>query len=112
MTAAEQLGIAGARTYVLERARQRGVELEVYGERETATSIQAFGGEVSEFKLQARQGLGLRALVGGAWGYAFTENLSRPALDRALDSAVENAGLVAPEAGSALSDWPAPPALD
>ncbi|MFC3831758.1 MULTISPECIES: TldD/PmbA family protein [Deinococcus] len=112
MTAAEQLGIAGARTYVLERARQRGVELEVYAERETATSIQAFGGEVSEFKLQARQGLGLRALVGGAWGYAFTENLSRPALDRALDSAVENAGLVAPEAGSALSDWPAPPALD
>ncbi|WP_412027647.1 TldD/PmbA family protein [Deinococcus yunweiensis] len=112
MTAAEQLTIAGARTYVLERARQQGVELEVYAERETATSIQAFGGEVSEFKLQARQGLGLRALVGGAWGYAFTENLSRPALDRALDSAVENASLVAPETGSALSDWPAPPALD
>ncbi|THF86658.1 TldD/PmbA family protein [Deinococcus sp. KSM4-11] len=109
---AEQLSIAEARTYLLERARQRNVELEVYAERDTSTSIKAFGGEVSEFKLQARQGLGLRALVGGAWGYAFTENLSRQALNRALDTAVENASLVAPEAGSALSDWPAPPALD
>ncbi|GHF50701.1 PmbA protein [Deinococcus metalli] len=112
MTAAEQLGIAGARTYLLDRARAQGIELEVYAERDTSTEITAFGGEVSEFKLQARQGLGLRALVAGAWGYAFTENLSRPALDRALDSAVENARLVTPQAGSALSDWPAPPALD
>ncbi|WP_309571905.1 TldD/PmbA family protein [Deinococcus sp.] len=112
MTTTEQLGIADARTYLLNRARAQDVQLEVYAERATATSVKGFGGEVSEFKLTARQGLGLRALVGGAWGSAFTENLSRPALDRALDTAVENATLVAPEAGSALSDWPAPPALD
>ncbi|EYB69571.1 protease [Deinococcus phoenicis] len=107
-----QLSLEGARAYLLDRARERGVTLEVYGERRTATEVEAFGGEVSEFKLSARQGVALRALVGGAWGHSFTENLSTPALDRALDSAVENAGLVAPEPGAGLHHWPAPPALD
>lgn len=113
MTAAEQqLSLKGARAYLLDRARERGVTLEVYGERGTSTSVKAFGGDVSEFKLSARQGVALRALVNGAWGHSFTENLSEPALNRALDSAVENAELVAPEAGAVLRNWPAPPALD
>ncbi|GAA5513164.1 metalloprotease PmbA [Deinococcus carri] len=107
-----QLSLAEAQAYLLERARTQGVTLEVYGERGTATSVKAYGGEVSEFKLSTRQGVGLRALVRGAWGYSFTENLSRPALDRALDSAVENAELVQPEPAAALHDWPPPPALD
>lgn len=106
-----QLSLEGARAYLLDRARARGVTLEVYGERGTSTGVQAFGGEVSEFKLSARQGVALRVVVGGAWGHSYTENLSRPALDRALDMAVENAELVAPEAGrrAALA---APPELD
>jgi PmbA protein len=108
----QQLSIAAARRYLLDRAAELGVTLEVYAERATATSIEAFSGEVSEFKLEARQGVALRAVVGGAWGHSFTENLSRPALDRALASAVENAELVAPEAGAGFQNWPAPPALD
>ncbi|GBF05532.1 protease [Deinococcus aerius] len=108
----EQLSLDQARAYLLGRARERGVTLEVYGERGTSTGVKAFQGEVSEFKLSARQGVALRALVKGAWGYSFTENLSRPALDRALDSAVENAELVAPEPGAGLQNWPPPPALD
>ncbi len=108
----EQLSIEAARTYLLEQARAQGVALEVFAQRQSSTSIQAFGGEVSEFKLSNRQGVGLRALVGGAWGYSFSENLSRPALDRALSSAVENAELVAPERGAALVAWGEPPALD
>ncbi|BDP42808.1 peptidase [Deinococcus aetherius] len=108
----EQLTVAEARAYLLDRARERGVTLEVYGERRASTNVRAFGGEVGEFKVQTRQGVALRALVGGAWGHSFTENLSRPALDRALDSAVENAELVAPERGAGLHDWPPPPALD
>ncbi|WP_034386632.1 TldD/PmbA family protein [Deinococcus sp. YIM 77859] len=111
-TTEQQLSLEGARAYLLGRARERGVTLEVYGERDTSTSVQAFRGEVSEFKLSTRQGIGLRALVRGAWGYSFTENLSRPALDRALSGAIENAELVAPEPGAALRDWPPPPALD
>ncbi|WP_027459815.1 TldD/PmbA family protein [Deinococcus murrayi] len=114
MTAAtqQQLTLPEARAYLLSRARERGVTLEVYGERTNATSIRAFGGDVSEFKLSARQGVALRVVVRGAWGHSFSENLSRPALDRALDRAVENAELVAPEPGAGLQNWPPPPALD
>ncbi|UBV44073.1 TldD/PmbA family protein (plasmid) [Deinococcus taeanensis] len=111
-TSTEQLTIGQAREYLLGAARTRGVALEVYATRGTSTSVRAFQGEVSEFKLHGRQGVGLRALVRGAWGYSFTENLARPALDRALQSALENAELVAPEAGSALVAWGEPPSLD
>ncbi|MFD1731609.1 PmbA/TldA family metallopeptidase [Deinococcus malanensis] len=63
-TVTEQLSIDQARSYLLERAQARGVQLEVYALRNTSTNIRAFDGEVSEFKLQARQGVGLRALQG------------------------------------------------
>ena len=107
-----QLSLADARAYLLEHARERGVTLEVYGERGTSTGVQAFDGEVSQFKLSARQGVALRAVVRGAWGHSYTENLSRSALDRALNAAVQNAELVAPEAGAGVQNWPPPPELD
>ena len=107
----EQLSIEAARSHLLTRAGERGVKLEVFAQRGSSTSVQAFGGEVSEFKLSSRQGVGLRALVGGAWGYSFSENLSRPALNRALDSAVENAGLVNPERGAKAIGADAPSAM-
>ncbi|WP_041230899.1 TldD/PmbA family protein [Deinococcus peraridilitoris] len=101
-----------ARTYLMNRAREQGVQLEVFAQRGSSTSVKAFDGQVSEFKLAQRQGLGLRALAGGAWGYAFTENFSRPALDRALDSALENAALVGPQAHARLIAWGKAPELD
>ncbi|WP_221090703.1 TldD/PmbA family protein [Deinococcus aquaedulcis] len=107
-----QLSLDAARRHLLDRAHEQGVALEVYAQREAATAIEAHGGEISEYKLSTRQGVGLRALVGGAWGAAFTENLARPALDRALERAVENARLVAPEPGAALIAWGEPPSLD
>lgn len=109
---AQQLSPEQARDFLLQRARERGIGLEVYGGRNTATSVQAFGNEISKFSISDRQGLGLRALVGGSWGYAFTENLSEAALERALKLATENAELVAPEAGAALVAWGEPPELD
>lgn len=107
-----QLSLAEARAFLLQEAAARGVKLEVYGERKADTQIQAFQGEVSEFKLSTRQGVALRALVKGAWGLSYSENLSESALKWALNNAVENAELVQPEAGAALQNWPAPPALD
>jgi len=98
-----------ARRYLIEQATARGVKLEVYAERASATTVQAYGGRVNEFKLSHRVGIGLRALVNGAWGHAYTENLSQPALDRALESALENAALVAPEVHARLEAWPEPP---
>lgn len=108
----EQLSIQEAREYLLALARERGVGLEVYASRASETSVSAFGGEVAEFKRSKGQGLGLRALVEGRWGYASTENLAREALDRALASAIENAELSAPQPGAALHAWGEPPALD
>lgn len=108
----QQLSLSEARTFLLDLARQRGVQLEVYGERRASTTIMAFAGEVGEFKLSTRQGVALRVLIGGAWGQSFSENLSAPALERALDIATENASLVAPEQGTGLHHWPPPPSLD
>ncbi len=117
------LSFEEARRYLMQRARELGLGLEVYGERGVATTIQAFAGAVDEFKLSSRQGLGLRALVpghsgqpggsgGGAWGYAYTENLSPAALDRALETAAENAALSAPVPNAGLHAWGAPPEID
>ncbi|RJF69046.1 TldD/PmbA family protein [Deinococcus cavernae] len=107
-----QLSLSEARAFLLQEAAERHVKLEVYSSRHASTQIQAFQAEVSEFKLSTRQGVALRALVQGAWGQSYSENLSEAALTRALDDAVENAELVNAEQGAALQQWPAPPALD
>ncbi len=104
-----QLSFAQAQSFVLDEAHQRGASVEVYASRSSSTSVKAFQGAVSEFKLSERGGLGVRALVNGAWGYSFTENQSPEALRRCLDDALENASLVAPEGHAALVAHPEPP---
>ena len=104
-----QLSIADARALLLRLATAKGVQLEVYTERSSSTTIQAFAAEVSEFKLAKRSGLGLRVLHEGAWGYSYTENLSDAALTRCLEDALENAALVAPEGFAVLSAHAEPP---
>jgi len=101
-----------ARQYLLERARELGIQLEVFAQRDTSTSVRVFNGQVDEFKLSSQQGIGLRVLRNGAWGYAYTENLAREALDHALRNAQENAELVAPEEHARLVAWGEPPHLD
>jgi PmbA protein len=104
-----QLPFDAARGFVLDIARERNVTAEVYGSRSESTSVKAYQGEVSEFKLANRLGLGVRALVNGAWGYSYTENLSESALRRCLESAVENAALTAPEGFASVAAHPEPP---
>lgn len=105
----EHLSLDEARQYLLEQAAERGAKLEVFAQRNTSTTAKAFGGGVDEFKLASKVGLGLRALVGGSWGYAYTENLSVEALERALASALENAELTQPETHAVLGAWPEGP---
>ncbi|MDR6219724.1 TldD/PmbA family protein [Deinococcus soli (ex Cha et al. 2016)] len=109
---AAQLSLEGAQTFLLGLARARGLELEVFAQREQNTSVSALKGEVTQFQLSTQQGVALRVLRGGAWGESFTENLSEAALERALDRASENAELTVPESGAALVNWPPAPALD
>ncbi len=104
-----QLSFSQAQAFVLEAARKLGAKVEVFSSRNSSTSIQAYAGEVSEFKMSKRAGLGLRALANGAWGYSYTENLSEEALTRCLQNALENASLVAPEGHAVLAAHPEPP---
>ena len=103
------LTLEEAGAYLLERARSRGVQLEVYASRDANTSVQANGGAVEEFKFSLSMGVGLRVLQDASWGYAYTENLSPEALDLALENAIENASLVAPTGHAVLGAWAEPP---
>ncbi len=105
----KQLSFAQAKQFLLEAAKQKAASIEVFASQNSRTSVQAFQGEVSEFKMSKRMGIGVRALVKGAWGYSYTENLSEPALMRCLDNALENAHLVAPEQFAVLAAHPEPP---
>ncbi len=106
-----QLSFPEAKTFLLERAQAKQVSIEVYGSKTSSTSVQTYQGEVSEFKLSQRNGVGVRALIQDSWGYSYTENLSEPALERCLDAALENANLVAPETHASLKAYAEPPHL-
>jgi PmbA protein len=106
-----QLSFSEAKNFLLERARAKQASIEVYGSKNSSTSVQTYEGKVSEFKLAQRNGIGVRALVQGSWGYSYTENLAQPALERCLDAALENAALVAPEAHASLKAHAEPPHL-
>ena len=46
-------------------------------------------GAVEQVHMHASEGVGIRVRVGGAWGFAATRSLDRPALDAALARAIE-----------------------
>ena len=77
--------------YLLERAAEAGFELEVLADESRELTIDSFDGEVSDFKQAIRGGVGVRAVVDGRVGYAWSEDLGREALDWMLEEARENA---------------------
>lgn len=96
-----------AKTWLLAKAEERGVDLEVLSTTERTLSIDAQDGAASDVRLATRGGIGLRVVSGGRVGYASTEELSEEALAWALDEAIENAelkasGTAALPAGKAL----------
>lgn len=48
-------------------------------------------GELQEFSSRSSEGVGIRVLSGGCWGFAATDDLTRPGLERALRRAERNA---------------------
>ena len=99
---------------VLGLARERGLaDVEVYARRDVALTLRAHQGELETFQRSDSVGLGVRVLLGEQVGYAYTENLSREALARALGEAAGNAEIVEAQPGSALADAGAePPRVD
>ncbi|BCZ86670.1 peptidase C69 [Thermus thermophilus] len=86
-----------AKAYVLKRARELGVEVELLFEEERELSLRAREGRLEEITEARQGGLGLRVVAEGKVGYAYTEELSPEALDWALEEARENALLAAKE---------------
>ncbi len=101
------MNVDGAKRWLLDRARGRGVDLEVLATTERKLEIEAEEGRVSDLTHATQGGVGLRVVANGRTGYASSEELSEDALAWALDEAIENAALQESEgaalpAGSAL----------
>lgn len=90
------MNVRDAKTWLLAKAKERGVDLEVLSTTERTLSVDAQDGAASDVRLATRGGIGLRVVAGGRVGYASTEELSEEALAWALDEAIENAELKAP----------------
>jgi PmbA protein len=82
-----------AREYLLKRAAEEGIDLEVLTSESRELTLDAHGGELSQITQASQGGLGLRVVKGGKTGYAYSEERSKEALDWGLGEAVENAEL-------------------
>ena len=90
-----------ARDYLLEKARAMGLEAEVLATYSRELTIQAHGGKVEEITQATQGGVGVRVVVEGKTGYAYTEERTPEALDWVLQEAHENA-LLQSETGGFL----------
>ena len=84
-----------AKRWLLDRATNRGVDVEVLGNTERELRINARDGKAEETTVSQRGGVGLRVVDGGKVGYSSTEDLSEESLGWALDEAIDNASLQA-----------------
>ncbi|PZA06614.1 MULTISPECIES: TldD/PmbA family protein [unclassified Meiothermus] len=84
-----------AKDYLLQKARQIGLEAEVLATETREMSLSAFEGRLEEITQATQGGLGVRVVVEGKVGYAYTEEKTPEALDWAMQEAYENALLQA-----------------
>ncbi len=82
-----------AQRWLLARATERGVELEVLSTSQRRLTIEAHNGEVSDVSMANSGGVGLRVISAGRVGYAYSEELTEEALAWTLDEAIGNAEL-------------------
>ena len=87
---------AEARAWLLARARELNVDLEVLGTSQRRLSVAARDGKPSDISLASSGGIGLRVIKDGRTGYAYSEELTPDALGWALDEAIGNAELQEP----------------
>lgn len=88
---------------LVERARP-GEGLEAYGIDETQTTVRAYGGDVETLSSARTRGVGVRVLREGRFGYAYSADLSEPALAETLEQARTNATVATPDDANRLPD--------
>ncbi len=78
---------------VVEKARRGGAELaEAYFARSEELLVEVREGEVETLKLAREEGIGVRVIRKGRLGFAYTSDLSWPAVKEAVAGALANAG--------------------
>ncbi|MBO1437305.1 TldD/PmbA family protein [Meiothermus sp. CFH 77666] len=90
-----------ARDYLLQKAKALGIDAEVLATHTRELTIQAHDGKVEEITQATQGGIGVRVVVEGKTGYAYTEERTPEALDWVLQEAHENA-LLQSETGGFL----------
>ncbi len=90
-----------ARDYLLQKAKAMGMDAEVLATHRRELTVQAHGGRVEEITQATQGGVGVRVVVEGKTGYAYTEERTPEALDWVLAEAHENA-LLQSETGGFL----------
>ncbi|TVR94957.1 MAG: TldD/PmbA family protein [Trueperaceae bacterium] len=82
-----------AKTVLVQRATERGVEAEVLATSGRELTLSAADGRVDEITSATRGGVGVRVVHEGRIGYASSEALDEASLAWVLDEAIENAAL-------------------
>jgi PmbA protein len=91
----------------VEEARKKGAEAaEAYFGRSEEIVIEVRDGEVENLKIAEESGLGIRILRHDCLGFAYTSDLSRPALIEAVEAALANARVASPDSFNVI---PGPP---
>lgn len=80
-----------AKDYLLQKARQQGLEIEVLALENRELTLQAQGARLEQITQATQGGIGVRLVAEGKVGYAYTEERTPQALDWVLAEARENA---------------------
>lgn len=86
---------------VVDRARPDEA-VEAFGVDETETEIHAYSGDVESLTSARTRGVGIRLVTGQRMGYAYSADLTEPALDDALEQARANAAVATADEGNVL----------
>lgn len=100
--------------FAMEKARSLGAEqAEVFLSSGKELVVEIRDGQVETLKLAQERGLGLRVIIGGRVGFAYTSDLTRPVVEDLAGQAVSNAASTAPDPYNLLpAPVPGYPALD
>lgn len=88
-----------ARRHVLGRAKERGVAAEVLTEQGRELTAKSHQRKIEQITQAVRGGIGIRVVKDGRVGYAYSEELTPPALDWMLQEAIDNSSLQSEASG-------------
>lgn len=98
---------AEAENLVKKAIKEGAEEAELYLVRGKRTSIKVFSQRVDALEQAETTGVGLRTIINGAMGYAFSSDLSQGRLDAVVKEALENAKVAEPDPYRGLPELPA-----